>query len=206
MCRFLPIQYVVLYTDGSIACRWLLVFDNADDLEITTHAWPGSGQGSILITSRDFSAGFSPAEAGIRVVAFDESVGAAVLLTLVNQDTSSPENQSAAKQITQTLGGLPLALNQIAGFIIKQRLALKDFLPLYERNSAKIHSRKSQSSYNHSLDTVWEMALEKLSGDASRLQKLLAFFDPDKIHESILTWETDSDSNPDFSFLNDEME
>ena len=207
MCRFLPTQQAVLCTDVSIACRWLLVFDNADDLEILTHAWPGSGQGSILITSRDFAASFSPAETGIRVTAFDESVGAAVLLMLVNQDTSLAENQSATKQISQTLGGLPLALNQIGGFIVKQRLTLKDFIPLYERNAAKIHTRKSHSGYyNHSLSTVWEIALEKLSGDASRLQKLLAFLDPDKIHESILTWETRGESNSDFAFLKDEME
>ena len=100
-----------------------------------------------------------------------------------------------------------MALNQISGFIVQQRLSLKDFLPLYERNAAKIHSRKSRlSDYEYSLSTVWELALGKLSGDAAKLQKLMAFFDPDKVDERILTDSAVEDRNSDFDFLKDEME
>jgi len=48
-----------------------------------------------------------------------------------------------ATDITNALGGLPLALSQIGGFIVQRRLALKDFLALYERNSNKINGKKS---------------------------------------------------------------
>lgn len=169
--------------------------------------WPGSGQGSILLTSRDFSASFSPASRGFHVKPFEDSVGATALIALVNQDSVSPVNQSAARDISHVLGGLPLALNQIGGFIIQQRLALKDFLQLYERNSAKIHARKSRlSAYEHSLSTVWEIALGQLSGNASTLQKLLAFLDPDKIYESVIIGAAGGQIDPDFDFLADEME
>lgn len=96
-----------------------MVFDNADDLSILKNAWPGSGQGSVLITSRDFSASFSPAATGFHVQPFEDTVGAAALLTLVNKDDTSSENQVLAKNITHALGGLPLALNQIGGFIVQ---------------------------------------------------------------------------------------
>ncbi len=184
-----------------------MVFDNADDLSILRNAWPGSGQGSVLITSRDFSASFSPAATGFHIQPFEDTVGAAALLTLVKKDDTSSENQVLAKNITHALGGLPLALNQIGGFIVQQRLALKDFLPLYEKNAAKINARKSRlSDYEHSLTTVWQLALGQLSESASRLQKLLTFLDPDQIHESVLTSEINDDSSSDFTFLSDEME
>jgi len=184
-----------------------LIFDNADDLSILKNAWPGTGRGSILVTSRDFSASFSPAATGFHVQPFEDTVGAAALLTLINRDETSSENQVLAKDITHALGGLPLALNQISGFIIQQRLALKDFLPLYEKNAAKINARKSRlSDYEHSLSTVWELALSQLSENASMLQKLLAFLDPDQIHESVLMGEVGDESSSDFAFLSDEME
>ncbi|KAI9811064.1 MAG: hypothetical protein M1827_005646 [Pycnora praestabilis] len=189
------------------SCRSLIIFDNADDLEILKHAWPGSGKGSILLTSRDSSAAFSPASDGFHVKPFDNLMGSAVLLSLVGQDPDSGRNQSAAKDITKALGGLPLAINQISGFLVQQKLSLEAFLPLYERNSSKIHARKSAlSDYDHSLNTVWEIALNRLSGDARSLQSLLCFFDPDRIYESILVDGSEGIKNGDFHFLADEMD
>jgi len=189
-------------------CKWLLIFDNADDLEILKHAWPGSAVGSILLTTRDFNAAFSPAAQGYHVQPFDSMAGSSAFLSLVGRDPDSIANQSMAKDITHALGGLPLAINQISGFIVQQQLALEDFLPLYERNSTKIHARKSGiSDYEHTLSTVWEIALSKLTGDASTLQKLLAFVDPDKIHESVvMEGFEDEDEGSEFFFLTDEME
>ena len=181
--------------------------DNADDLTVLKHAWPSSGHGSILLTSRDFSSSFSPASGGLHVKPFDDTAGASVLFTLCNQDAAAASVQSTAKEISHVLGGLPLALNQIGGFIVQQRLALKDFIPLYEKNSAKIDTRKSYlSDYGHSLSTFWEMVLAQLSGDARNLQKLLAFLDPYRIHESILTGDDVEEEDEHFTFFNKEME
>ena len=188
-------------------CRWLIVFDNADDLEILTHAWPGSAPGSILVTSRDFTAGFSPAAAGLSIQPFDDANGSAAFLELLGQTNPSQTSIDLAREITHKLGGLPLALRQISGFIVKQRLSLKDFLPLYERNAAKIHTKGTgPSDYQHTLSTVWSLALGQLTGNASSLQKLLTFFDPDRIDETILTNdEVTRTGSTDFDFLQDEM-
>lgn len=110
-----------------------MIFDNADDLSILKNAWPGTGRGSILVKSRDFSASFSPAATGFHVQPLEDTVGVAALLTFINRDETSSENRVLAEDIMHALGGLPLALNQISGFIIQQRLVLKDALPLYEQ-------------------------------------------------------------------------
>ena len=187
--------------------RWLLIFDNADDLEVLRHAWPSNADGSILITTRDFSAAHSPAAAGLNLQPFDTKTGSDVLLRLVGLNAEASSYHADAEAIAHTLGGLPLALDQIAGFINQRRMRLRDFLPLYERNAAKIDSKKTgMSEYDHTLSTVWEMSLTKLSGPASHLQKLLAFFESDAIHEVVLLEGSKLLHDQDLKFLEDEME
>jgi hypothetical protein len=185
----------------------LLIFDNADDLEVLRLAWPGNGLGSVLLTSRDFNAARSPASAGFHVQPFDDATGSDVLLHLVGLETNLPSNQEKARVITHALGGLPLAINQIGGFISQRKFPLQDFLPLYERNSAKIDARKTGlSDYEHTLSTVWEISLSKLTGDPCTLLNLLVFFEPDAIHEVVLTEGSKSLDDNEFEFLHDEME
>jgi hypothetical protein len=165
------------------------------------------GRGSVLITTRDASAVHSPASAGFHVQPFDNNTGSEVLLNLVGLDPTSSTNQEKAKEITTTLGGLPLALNQIGGFIVQRKLPLQDFLPLYQRNSAKIDARKTDiSGYDHTLSTVWEMSMSKLSGDSKILLSLLPYLQPDAIDEAVFLQGSTLVDEVNFSFLNDEME
>jgi hypothetical protein len=126
---------------------------------------------------------------------------------LIDRETYTESESTAAKKIMQTLGGLPLAINQISGFIVQQRLALDAFLPLYERNSVRIDARKVvRGDYEHTISTVWELSLGQLSGPSRTLQTILAFLDPDKVHESVLREGGEAIQEGDFEFLGDEME
>lgn len=186
---------------------WMLIFDNADDLEVLRHAWPTNGEGSILITTRDANAVHSPASKGFHVQPFDVEDGSEVLLSLVGQDYTSTSNREKAVEITKSLGGLPLALTQIGGFIVQRKLSLRDFLSLYERNASKIDARKTGiSDYEHTLSTVWEMSMKKLEGDAHTLFNMLPYFQPDCIDELILSQGSKSLHEPAYEFLQDDME
>jgi hypothetical protein len=126
---------------------------------------------------------------------------------LVSRETYTESERTAAKKIVQILGGLPLAVSQISGFIAVQKLALDAFLPLYERNSARIDARKVVGGdYEHTISTVWELSLGQLSGPSRALQTILAFLDPDKVHESVLREGGEAIQDGDFEFLGDEME
>ena len=185
----------------------LIIFDNADDLDVLRHVWPSNGNGSVLITTRDASAIYSPASGGFHVQPFDDASGSQVLLNIVGLDPNSSTNQENAISITKALGGLPLAINQISGFIVQRKLKLQDFLPLYERNSAKIDARKTGiSGYEHTLSTVWEMSISKLTGNSRTLLSILPYFQPDGIDETVLLQGANLLDNPDFEFLQDEME
>lgn len=184
-----------------------MIFDNADDLGLLRHVWPANGTGSVLLTSRDLGAASTVAANGLNLQPFDESVGANTFLQLLGVTCPSDEEKLEACKITQVLGGLPLALDQMAGFIKHRRMRIHDFLPLYQRNAAKIHARRHEfSDYTHTLATVFTMGLSSLSGSAQHLQNLVAFLEPDAIPESIFLDGGHLIDDPEFEFLTDELE
>ncbi|KAI1138886.1 hypothetical protein F5Y05DRAFT_354227 [Hypoxylon sp. FL0543] len=194
---------------SAISGPWLIVFDNADDLEAIKVAWPGGSHGSILLTTRDFDVANNPAGRCIKVEPFDDIEGSMMLLRQIGLDPSTSTNTEHATAITQALGGLPLALSQIGGFIAQRRLPLEDFLPLYERNAAKIDARKTvKEDYEHTLDTVWDVSFQKLPEGSLKLLNMLAFFDPDAIDEAIFLEGSlrELDVDPEFDFISDEMD
>ena len=189
--------------------RWLLIFDNADDPDVLSHAWPYDAQGSILITTRNPNLALDHAAGGLQIYPFDELDGAGFLLKLTSVDPNSQPNQDLAKDIAHTLGSLPLALSQVGGFINQRKIPLHDFLPLYRRTAERIDSKKTiTTNYEHTISTVWEMSLSKLSGHARLLQQILAFLDPDKISEDLLKKGSLIllEKFPDLEFLNDELD
>ncbi|KAJ5124771.1 uncharacterized protein N7515_008596 [Penicillium bovifimosum] len=192
---------------SSTKIRWLLVYDNAEDLNVLKHAWPAASTGSVLITSRDSTAAFSLASGGCQVTPFDTDTGSAALLNILGLDLESTIHQGEAKAITSTLGGLPLALNQIGGFIVQRKIPLGKILALYTRNSTSVDAKGMMSmDYSHTLATVWEMALSQLSGSGTVLHMILSFLDSDYIDESLLKDGALHVDDPTLEFMRDEID
>lgn len=181
---------------GSISwneASWLLIFDNVDDPYLLSDYWP-QGNGSILITSRDPLAKsiFSMRTSGIDLESLSNGDGAALLLRLTdneNGDGARDREQEPAKRIAQELGGIPLAISQMAGIIRQQDLTLREFLDLYNdpNTHASMHGIKFDSitqSYPHTIATAW--AIEKLRPEQRSLLESITFFDPDGIKEDLL--------------------
>lgn len=118
----------------------------------------------------------------------------------------SASDSEDALAISRAFGGLPLALTQVGGFIAQRKMALHEFLPLYEKYSSKIDCRKTPGSdYEYTLGTVWDVSFGKLPEESTRLLSVLSFLDPDGIPEDILS-EGSKGLGDDFAFLADEME
>lgn len=174
--------------EEQLAATWLLIFDNADDPNILADFWP-QGNGSILITSRDPKAKclFTNGSSGLGLSPLppDDS-----MLLFTSLSTFSGESEDGAlKQISELLGGIPLAILQMAGFIRGHDLTLTEFLELYTDldERPEIYKAKVDSTlipYRHSLSTVW--AFEKLNPQARQLLELLSFLDPDAVEEGLL--------------------
>ncbi|KAI0813657.1 P-loop containing nucleoside triphosphate hydrolase protein [Xylaria sp. FL0064] len=184
----------------------LVVFDNADDLTSLKTAWPASIAGSVLLTTRNFTVATTLPDKYIQVDSLSDSNGGELLLKAVGLDHATASDMDQALAISRAFGGLPLALSQIGGFIVQRKLSLHGFLPLYERNSAKIDARKAPGSdYELTINTVWNLAFEGLSETSTHLLHLFSFFDPDSISEEILL-QGSPGLGDELSFLCDEMD
>lgn len=168
--------------------------------------WPGTARGSVLLTTRDFAVATSVAAKHVPVGALEDEDGSKMLLKALEMDRTQLDNEQHALAISKTFGGLPLAITQVGGFIRQRKMSLKEFLPLYERHSAKIDARKVPGSdYEHTLSTVWDVSFERLTANSTRLLNLLSFFDPDGISEDIFL-QGSQNIDDEFYFLSDEME
>ncbi|RAO64269.1 uncharacterized protein BHQ10_000281 [Talaromyces amestolkiae] len=172
---------------------WLLVFDNVEDLEMLDEHWPAYGSGSILITSRDplvKSYGYS-LKRGLSMPQLDTSDGEKLLIKLTDRRMLSSEEQASATAIAEVLGGLPLAIVQMAGVITRQDLTFSEFLLRYQKESShaellnlKLGPSKARVGYEHTIASVW--ALEHLEEGSQALLQAMSLLDPDSIPEYIL--------------------
>lgn len=169
---------------------WLLIFDNADDPIILTDYWP-QGSGSILITSRDPLATtmFTSRSSGLDLGPLSQQDGLSLFTHLTANSNSNPQEDDTARHISNALGGVPLAISQMAGIIRRQDLTLAEFFELYtdHEEHASLYETKFDSNlvtYRHTLSSVW--AFEKLKPQARKLLEVISFLDPDIIGEDLL--------------------
>lgn len=168
--------------------NWLLIFDNADDPMILADYWP-QGSGSILVTSRDplTKSMFTRKPSGMDLGPLSQQ-DSLCLFNHLTAISNEPEGETARK-ISEALGGVPLAISQMAGIIRRQDLTLSEFFELYKDHEehASLYETKFDTNlvtYPHSLSTVW--AVEKLKPHARQLLELISFFDPDVLGEDLL--------------------
>ena len=108
----------------------LLIFDNAPDIEAVRKLLPGDGACRVLITS-NFHA-WGEVATPMPVLSWPSRSGAEYLVTR----TSKPEQRDAAGRLSDTLGGLPLALAQAAAYCARKEIPFSDYQALYERATA----------------------------------------------------------------------
>ena len=183
--RYLDDEYDSL---GTAEANWLLVFDNADDFDVLADYTNFFGSGSVLVTSRHPLAKESTSEkaTAIDLQPLDDDEGALLLQEVAGGSRNSERKE--ALHIVQNLGGLPLAISQMAGIIRRQILSYSDFLEMYNDDNKRmglynIELEQRQPTARGNLATIW--AVELLSAGAKSLLQLLAFLDPDAIPDFI---------------------
>ncbi|KAK3377003.1 tetratricopeptide repeat domain-containing protein [Lasiosphaeria ovina] len=184
---------------GKNGGNWLLIFDNAGNLDVITNYVPYHGNGSVLVTSRDpyekehfFSNG-----SGADVEPLSAANSASLLRKLVatqthhaNQGsgTINDDEDSASLELANHLDGLPLAMTQMAGFIRRRHLSIREFMNLYANDAgyAEIHGISNaiqERRYRYTLATAY--SFQGLGDKAVRLLRLLAFLNPDRVQDYI---------------------
>ena len=133
-----------------------------------------------------------------------ESGGVELLYRIVQKDVVSDGASSnpllrrqvdCAKELMRQLGGFPLAIMQIANYMLEAQCDILEILDIYsdyyDRDSLLDEDAGMQHmGYPHSLRTVWEIStsrIERANVNSVHLLQLLALLDPDGFPEAILT-------------------
>ncbi|KAM0491754.1 hypothetical protein ACHAP8_010384 [Fusarium lateritium] len=190
---------------------WLLVFDNADDLKVLKPFWPPGNQGAIIITSRNPAAA-RITDSGMLVPPLSSSEGETLFVTLLTSRGSSihsrdTHDKEKISQIIKKLGYLPLAIVQVSSFILECDCTLEEFQELYHsshqanKGISDMETSSPNLFYEYSLATVWRVSIVMLGKNALKLLRLMSYFDPDGVPESLF-WDVGKKSKgQDLSFL-----
>ncbi len=176
---------------------WLLIVDNADELDLVQPFLP-EGQGQIILTSRSqITRGIADETLPLDVM--DAEEGALLLLRCakrVRSDLSleaiSEQELAEAKKLVDTLGGLPLALDQAGAYIEETGCSVAAYLTLYQEQHSRLLKQRGSLAKDspQSVATTWSLSFKKVKQanlTATDLLQLCAFLAPDAIPEEVIT-------------------
>ena len=180
-----PLKNLDKPDDMKNQATWLLILDNVDDINILEDIWPLQGPGCVIFTSRDPLVRNSHflAAGGVDLPPFSEEDASEFLQKLTNK-------QGDSTGIHERLGGLPLAITQMAGVIIRRALSFTEFVESYDEEEERaelLRLRYDQlnqpSKYKKTVWSVWALESLKHSGP---LLDVISMLDPDGILEDVL--------------------
>ncbi len=170
--------------------RWLLIFDNADDLAQVHEYFPQQGNGSILLTTRANAVASIGVSLEVETLSFIE--GTRLLLHRAQRlEDSSDEEINDAGNIVVALDHFPLALDQAGAYIEETNCRFGDYLNIYQNHrQALLAQRGTQiTNYPDSVATTWSLSFQKVeqaNPAAAELLRLCAYLSPDRIPEELI--------------------
>jgi tetratricopeptide (TPR) repeat protein len=162
--------------------RWLLIYDNAESFRGIAGYRPPSGEGRVLITSRSALWG---AAASIRldVLRREEAV-----LFLRRRTGASDKGTLAA--LAETLGDLPLALEQASAYMDETKTTPSDYLALFREHETELLALGEPTTTEQTVATVWQVSLNRVRASEPTAQDLInlcAFLAPDTIPRALFS-------------------
>ncbi len=158
--------------------RWLLIFDNATEPTALRAFLPRSHSGHVLVTSRHTS--WRGLAASIEVELLDPRDAAAFLTARTGED-----DEPAARELCEELGGLPLALEDAAAYMESTGRTIASYLShLRNHRPRLLFGEPGSGRISGTLGTVWELSFRQVDREApsaSELLKLTAFLAPDDV-------------------------
>jgi tetratricopeptide (TPR) repeat protein len=175
-------QLGVLWDELGRRERWLLIYDNAEQPRDLAPYRPPAGGGHVLVTSRNpaWSALATPLR-----VEVPPRVEAVALLC-----ARSGGHDPAADELAETLGDLPLALEQAAAYMEQTRTSVPDYLELLGERTGELLELGELTDHPDTVATTWALSLARAQAEAPAAQALLAlcaFVAPDDIPRALPT-------------------
>ena len=162
--------------------RWLLVFDNAEDIAHIRPVLPG-GTGHVLITTRRGGFGYLGPVLDLDVLPRPEAI------TLLRRRAPALTDDQA-DALAELLGDLPLALEQAAAYLEQTQLPPAEYLHLLTARGAEMYGRGRVVDHQHTIATLWSLSLDRLRAAqpaAVQLLGLCAWLAPEPIPLDVFT-------------------
>ncbi|KAF3177140.1 hypothetical protein TWF751_002664 [Orbilia oligospora] len=176
--------------------KWLLIFDNADDLNVPIDDYFPNEAGHILITSRRPE--FSDYGEQMEIGGLDRENAVRLLLCLARRNATESDIESAT-EIIEKVGFMPLAITHAGCFIRQLNIPICQYLQYYERTFKEAQSRKSRIGWAYRKDTsmtTWEVSfleVEKQNREAASILLTCGYLNPTEILEDY--WQDEQQLN-----------
>ncbi|KAH8807474.1 P-loop containing nucleoside triphosphate hydrolase protein [Xylogone sp. PMI_703] len=165
-------------------CRWLLIFDNVEFVDLLMRYWPTASRGQVIITTRNHNFAFYPTDGGLEITEWDTGTGSQFLIHLLSADISkqlTKEEARSAHELSLNLGGHALALSFMASLIQRRSWSIEEFVQMYKQHPQKVHGIFG----NNSINALWTLSFQSLSEKACAILGVLAFLSPDNIPQAL---------------------
>lgn len=209
------LQLVLKWLNNNANGPWLLVLDNADDIETffgsSRYSLPGqvkqsptalvsylpqSSNGAIVITTRDRRIGkrLASREKPIAVLPFEmEDAERLLQKTLGEYELNSEESMA----LLEALDCLPLAITQAAAFIRENEISLLDYLELLRAGDEEVKDMLAENHYDpgrdleirNSVFQTWKISFDSIRKQkprAAEILSLMAVLDRQAIQDKLV--------------------
>lgn len=146
--------------------NWLLIFDNAENVEAVRNYFPTNGPGKIIVTSRNRDWERVATPLPVNVFERDESIE-------LLQKRSPDLSQNDADRLAEALGDLPLAVEQAGAWHAVTGMPVDEYLHLLEQRSPEILHLDPNPDYPVSVAAAWDISLERIKENSPGARELL---------------------------------
>ncbi|WP_329440500.1 FxSxx-COOH system tetratricopeptide repeat protein [Streptomyces canus] len=162
--------------------NWLLVFDNAEDIEMARSYFPTNGPGKVIVTSRNRH--WERVATPLQVNVFERQESVELL-----QKRSPDLTPEDADRLAEALGDLPLAVEQAGAWRAVTGMLVDECLDLLAQGSPEILELDPNPDYPVSVAAAWDISLERIRENnpgARQLLDICAGMAPEPIPRSML--------------------
>ncbi|MFB7325630.1 FxSxx-COOH system tetratricopeptide repeat protein [Streptomyces sp. NPDC056190] len=176
---------------------WLLVFDNAENVDVVRRYFPANGPGKIIVTSRNRDWERVATPLPVNVFEREESIQ---LLQKRSPDLADED----AGRLAEALGDLPLAVEQAGAWRAVTGMLVDDYLDLLNERRPEILQLDPSPDYPVSVAAAWDISLEQIqqnSPGARQLLDICASMAPEPVPLSMLRGRRAIDITPEVNPL-----
>lgn len=158
-----------------------------DDAATVFPFWPRGTCGTILVTTQNATL-TDLASVQIDLGPMNPTEASALIRKCLLRDESGKE---VTERLSRELGGHPLAIAHFAGYLDGSDDALQVLLSSLQHRKLSHHiwadgGLPSLRGSARTLETVWDLALTRLSEDARKLLNVISFLNPDYTRRDVL--------------------